>query len=600
MADDHGDAHDAILGTAHRWLAVEPDPDIAIELADLIERADADQDGTATDELAARFAGRLQFGTAGLRAAVGAGPMRMNRLVVRQAAAGLGEWLLDGQETGTIPDAARRGVVIAYDARRKSDLFAFDTARVLAAMGIRTMLHPGVQPTPVLSWSITGIEAAAGVVVTASHNPPADNGYKVFLATGSQIVDPVDRQISECIDRFDPLAVPLAADDDPHIIRLDTSWVDAYVDAIPAVRLRPEVAGGVVAYTAMHGVGGAVLERAFAAAGFDPPVVVAEQHQPDGTFPTVSFPNPEEPGAMDLLLDVARRCGAHVALANDPDADRLGAAIPQRDGSWRRLTGDEIGWLFADHILANTTGDDRLVITTIVSSSLLARMAEAAGVECEETFTGFKWIGKIVTERPDRRFVFGYEQALGYLVTNRPLDKDGISAAVMMAEITGLALADGVTLEDRLDAIADSLRSVRHRRAVRPARSGGRRRVGAGDRGESARRSGRPHGGVGFVVSRGGPRPPGGGRWHAVADPPERHRTEGQALRRGRRRRSVRPRRPPHRPRRLSPRLIGSLVRLGPGPERTRFVWGRGRNEPGSFGVGAGTNRTFRGCGRVR
>ena len=454
MADDHGDAHDAILGTAHRWLAVEPDPDIAIELADLIERADADQDGTATDELAARFAGRLQFGTAGLRAAVGAGPMRMNRLVVRQAAAGLGEWLLDGQETGTIPDAARRGVVIAYDARRKSDLFAFDTARVLAAMGIRTMLHPGVQPTPVLSWSITGIEAAAGVVVTASHNPPADNGYKVFLATGSQIVDPVDRQISECIDRFDPLAVPLAADDDPHIIRLDTSWVDAYVDAIPAVRLRPEVAGGVVAYTAMHGVGGAVLERAFAAAGFDPPVVVAEQHQPDGTFPTVSFPNPEEPGAMDLLLDVARRCGAHVALANDPDADRLGAAIPQRDGSWRRLTGDEIGWLFADHILANTTGDDRLVITTIVSSSLLARMAEAAGVECEETFTGFKWIGKIVTERPDRRFVFGYEQALGYLVTNRPLDKDGISAAVMMAEITGLALADGVTLEDRLDAIA--------------------------------------------------------------------------------------------------------------------------------------------------
>ena len=455
MADDHGDAHDAILGTAHRWLAVEPDPDIAIELADLIERADADQDGTATDELAARFAGRLQFGTAGLRAAVGAGPMRMNRLVVRQAAAGLGEWLLDGQETGTIPDAARRGVVIAYDARRKSDLFAFDTARVLAAMGIRTMLHPGVQPTPVLSWSITGIDAAAGVVVTASHNPPADNGYKVFLATGSQIVDPVDRQISECIDRFDPLAIPLAADDDPHIIRLDTSWVDAYVDAIPAVRLRPEVTGGVVAYTAMHGVGGAVLERAFAAAGFDPPVVVAEQHQPDGTFPTVSFPNPEEPGAMDLLLDVARRCGAHVALANDPDADRLGAAIPQRDGSWRRLTGDEIGWLFADHILTNTTGDDRLVITTIVSSSLLARMADAAGVQCEETFTGFKWIGKIVTERPDRRFVFGYEQALGYLVTNRPLDKDGISAAVMMAEITGLALADGVTLEDRLDAIAD-------------------------------------------------------------------------------------------------------------------------------------------------
>ena len=475
MADDHRDPNEAILETAHRWLAVEPDPDIAVELADLIERASADPDGPSVDEpsvdepsvdepsvdvsaaaeLADRFAGRLQFGTAGLRAAVGAGSMRMNRLVVRQAAAGLGGWLLDGEETGAIPDAARRGVVIAYDARRKSDLFALDTARVLAAMGIRAMLHQGVQPTPVLSWSITGIEAAAGVVVTASHNPPADNGYKVFLATGSQIVDPMDRQISECIDRFDPLAIVLAAEDDPHIIYLDTSWVDAYVDAIPAVRLRPEVRGGVVAYTAMHGVGGAVLEQAFEAAGFDPPVVVAEQHVPDGTFPTVSFPNPEEPGAMDLLLDVARRCGAHVALANDPDADRLGAAIPQPDGSWRRLTGDEIGWLFADHILANTTGDDRLVVTTIVSSSLLGRMAEAAGVHSEETFTGFKWIGRIVTERPDLRFVFGYEQALGYLVTNRPLDKDGISAAVLMAEITGLALAEGVTLQDRLDAIAE-------------------------------------------------------------------------------------------------------------------------------------------------
>ncbi len=297
MADDS-------IGTAHLWLANEPDPDIAVELADLIERAERG-DGA---ELRERFAGRLQFGTAGLRAAVGAGPMRMNRLVVRQAAAGLGQWLLDCEQTGAIPDAAQRGVVIAYDARRKSDIFAFDTARVLAALGIRSMIHPGVQPTPVLAWSITGLDAAAGVVVTASHNPPADNGYKVFLAAGSQIVDPVDRQISECIDRFDPLAIVLAGEDDPLITYLDTTWVDAYIDAIPAVRLRPEVAGGTVAYTAMHGVGGATIERAFAAAGFDPPVVVAAQHVPDGTFPTVAFPNPEEPGAMDLLLEVAREC----------------------------------------------------------------------------------------------------------------------------------------------------------------------------------------------------------------------------------------------------------------------------------------------------
>jgi phosphomannomutase len=381
--------------------------------------------------------------------------MRMNRLVVRQAAAGLPVEDPLGEAGGSIPDAARRGVVIAHDARRKSDHFAEDTARVLAALGVRAMLHPGVQPTPVLAWSITGLAAAAGVVVTASHNPPADNGYKVYLATGSQIVAPIDSEISERIARFDPLSVELAPADHELIERLGTEWVDRYVDFVPSVRLRPDVAGVPVAYTAMHGVGGAVLLRAFDAAGFDPPYVVAQQQEPDGTFPTVAFPNPEEPGAMDLLLETARQCGAAVALANDPDADRLGVAIPQPDGSWRRLSGDEIGWLFADHILAHTEGDDRLVVTTLVSSSLLGRMADAAGVHGEETFTGFKWIGKIATERPELRLVLGYEQALGYLVAPRPLDKDGISAAVLMAEITAVAVADGVTLQDRLDAIAE-------------------------------------------------------------------------------------------------------------------------------------------------
>jgi phosphomannomutase len=440
-----------LLTTARAWLAAEPDADLRDELGALIlaaERGDA-------AGLAERFDGRLQFGTAGLRAAVAAGPMRMNRLVVRQAAAGLGQWLLDREADGTIPDAARRGVVIAHDARRKSDLFADDTARVLAAMGIRSMLHPGVQPTPVLAWSITGIGAAAGVVVTASHNPPADNGYKVYLDTGSQIVSPVDTEISACIAQFDPLTVALADASDPLIERLDDTWVDRYVEFVPTVRLRPEVPGVAVAYTAMHGVGGAVVLRAFDAAGFDAPFVVGAQQEPDGTFPTVSFPNPEEPGAMDLLIETAQACDAHVALANDPDADRLGAAIPQADGSWRRLSGDEIGWLFADHILAHTTGDDRLVVTTLVSSSLLSRMAEAAGVHSEETFTGFKWIGKIATERPDLRLVLGYEQALGYLVAPRPLDKDGITAAVLMAEVAAVAAADGVTLQDRLDSIAD-------------------------------------------------------------------------------------------------------------------------------------------------
>ena len=446
-----GPSVDGLIATANAWLAAEPDDDIRAELSTLIGAAERGD----VDDLAERFDGRLQFGTAGLRAAVAAGSMRMNRLVVRQAAAGLGRWLLDAEASGDIADAATRGVVIAHDARRKSDAFADDTARVLAAMGIRSMLHPGVQPTPVLAWSITGMGAAAGVVVTASHNPPADNGYKVYLDTGSQIVSPIDTDIADRIAQFDPLSIELAPADDPLIERLDDSWADRYVEFAPSVRLRPDVAGVSVAYTAMHGVGGATVLRAFDAAGLPAPHVVAAQQEPDGTFPTVSFPNPEEPGAMDLLLVEAQACDAKVALANDPDADRLGVAIPQPDGTWRRLSGDEIGWLFADYILANTSGDDRLVVTTLVSSSLLARMAEAAGVHSEETFTGFKWIGKIATDRPDQRLMLGYEQALGYLVAPRPLDKDGITAAVLMAEIAAVADSEGQTLQDRLDSIAE-------------------------------------------------------------------------------------------------------------------------------------------------
>lgn len=458
VADDSADPIDAagLIERAVAWLEAEPDADIRAELTTLIDAARTDH-ADALADLADRFSGRLQFGTAGLRAAVAAGSMRMNRLVVRQAAAGLGRWLLDQQASGAIADAASRGVVVACDARRKSDAFALDTCRVLAALGIRSMLHPGLTATPVLAWSITGLNAAAGVVVTASHNPPADNGYKVFLETGSQIVSPVDSEISDRIGAIDPLAVSIAREDDHLIQRLDLSWQEAYVASVPKVRLRPDVTGVPVAYTAMHGVGAETIEMAFAAAGFDVPIPVVEQHEPDGTFPTVSFPNPEEPGAMDLLLETAASSGAAIALANDPDADRLGVAIPQADGSWRRLSGDEIGWLFADHILSNTSGDDRLVVTTLVSSSLLGRIANSHGVHSEETFTGFKWIGKLAIERAEvgQRFVFGYEQALGYLVADRPLDKDGITAAVLMAEIAACAAADGVTVQDRLDALAE-------------------------------------------------------------------------------------------------------------------------------------------------
>lgn len=442
----------AVRAEAERWLEAEPDGDVRAELQQLLEGAVID----AADQLAERFAGRLQFGTAGLRAAVGAGPMRMNRLVVRQAAAGLAEHLL-----ATDPDARERGVIIGYDARRKSDVFATDTARVMAAKGIRAMVFDRTLPTPVLAWSITEVGASAGIVVTASHNPPADNGYKVYLGDGGQIVPPSDELISAQIERVDPLTVELAAADDPLISAVGDDMIDAYVAMTATVRLRPEVPGVPVAYTPMHGVAGAIVVRAFESAGLPTPTVVREQFEPDAAFPTVAFPNPEEPGAMDLLLESARDAGAHVAIASDPDGDRLGAAIPQADGSWRRLGGDEIGWLFADHILRHTAppegqADDRLVVTTLVSSSLLARMAEAHGVRSVETFTGFKWIARTVLDHPDLRFVFGYEQALGYLVAPRPLDKDGITAAVMFAEIAAVAAAEGTTLQERLDSIGDT------------------------------------------------------------------------------------------------------------------------------------------------
>lgn len=433
--------NDDANGTARRWLAAEPDADIAAELDALLRGEPA--------ELSARFAGRLLFGTAGLRGAVGAGPLRMNRLVVRQAAAGLVDHLLAED-----PSAAKRGLLIGYDARRKSDAFALDTARVAAARGMRARLLPRPLPTPVLAWNITELGAAGGVMVTASHNPPADNGYKVYLGTGAQIVPPADEQISARIAAVDPTTVELAPEDHPLVEHLDESPYEAYLAAVPHVRLRPDVAGVPIVATALHGVGGETLLAAFDRAGFPRPGVVAAQQQPDAAFPTVPFPNPEEPGAMDLLLDLADETGAVLAIANDPDADRLGAAIPAEGGGWRKLSGDEIGWLLADHILGHTSGDDRLVVTTLVSSSLLARIAADHGVHCEETFTGFKWIAHTALSHPELRFVFGYEQALGFLVTGQPLDKDGITAAVLMAEIAAVAAAEGTTVQGRLDSLA--------------------------------------------------------------------------------------------------------------------------------------------------
>jgi phosphomannomutase len=429
---------------AEKWLLAEPDEDMRHELQALIDGSIA--------ELEDRFSGRLMFGTAGLRAEVGAGPNRMNRLVVRQAAAGLVDYLLRSVE-----GAADAGILIGFDARRKSDVFALDTARVAAARGMKALLLPRLLPTPVLAWNITQLGVAAGVMVTASHNPPQDNGYKVYLSSGAQIVPPNDALISDAIESFDPTEVELAPVNSPLIEVLGNACIDEYLNWLPTVRLVGYLPSIKVAYTAMHGVGGDTAVKAFASAGFAPLVIVEAQQEPDGSFPTVSFPNPEESGAMDLVVELARQSGAAIALANDPDADRLGVAIPtsgDTSGDWRLLRGDEIGWLLGDHILRHTQGDDRLVVTTLVSSSLLGKMAQKNGVAFEETFTGFKWIADAAMRRSDRRLVFAYEQALGYLVANRPLDKDGISAALLMTEIASLAARDGVTLQDRLDQIA--------------------------------------------------------------------------------------------------------------------------------------------------
>jgi len=428
-----------LLHAARAWMADDPDPATRAELTALLEADDEAQ-------VAERFAGRLQFGTAGLRGELGAGPMRMNRVTVRRAAAGLARYLLDD-----VQGAAARGVVVGRDARTNSDVFAEDSARLLAAAGIRTYVMPGPLPTPVLAYAVTHLNAVAGVMVTASHNPPRDNGYKVYLQDGNQIVSPIDVAISRCIDAVGDLsAVAIAEPDDARIVRLGTEIVDAYLDHVPSVRLVPDAGDVKVAYTAMHGVGRDVLVAAFDRVGFSPPVQVTAQVEPDPAFPTVSFPNPEEPGAMDQLLALAGSVGADLAIANDPDADRLGAAVPLPGGGWRPLKGDELGWLLGDHILRHTSGADRLVVTTLVSSTLLGRMAQAAGVQYAETFTGFKWIAQAVLARPQARFVFGYEQALGYLVTRQPLDKDGITAAVLLAEAAAVAKRDGVTLLDRL------------------------------------------------------------------------------------------------------------------------------------------------------
>nr|WP_204263363.1 phospho-sugar mutase [Geodermatophilus normandii] len=394
-----------------------------------------------TAELGRRFAGPLTFGTAGLRGPLRAGPAGMNAAVVTRAAAGLGAWL-------TAAGSGGGGVVVGFDARRRSDEFARITAAVLSAAGFAVSVLPRPLPTPVLSAAVRSLGCVAGVMVTASHNPPQDNGYKVYLADGAQLVPPADREIEAAIAAVGPARdVPTCDDWETLGDDVEAGYVAAVVRALQPDRV-PAADRGVVtvAYTAMHGVGAATTRAVFAAAGFAPPVSVPEQDAPDPAFPTVAFPNPEEPGAVDLLLALAARSGADVAIAEDPDADRCSVVC---DG--RQLTGDEVGALLADWLLRR--GARGTYASSLVSGSLLHALTQAHGVRFAETPTGFKWIIRAGTDAEP--LVFGYEEALGYAVTPEVArDKDGISAALAVALLTAELKATGRTLVDRLDELA--------------------------------------------------------------------------------------------------------------------------------------------------
>jgi phosphomannomutase len=427
---------------AEAWIAADPDPVTRAELADLLSAGD-------TAGLADRFGEPLRFGTAGLRAALGAGPARMNRAVVRRTTAGVARWVTDRG-----PAAVSSGVVVGRDARHGSTAFAADVADVLASFGIAVHALSRPLPTPITAFAVRRLGAAAGVMVTASHNPAADNGYKVYAGDGAQIIPPDEGAIAAAADAG---AVPSSGTPIGVVATVDEAMLAGYREAVLGL-LDPAGPRALRAvYTPMHGVGGAVLPGLLVDAGFDPPLVVAEQAEPDPDFPTVPFPNPEEAGALDLAIATARRRDADVVLANDPDADRVAVAVPGRDGRWRAFTGDELGILIADRCLLASSGPGRLVATTVVSSVMLSKLAAEAGVAYQETLTGFKWIARAASQQPGHHLVFGYEEALGYTIGDLVADKDGMSAALVVAEMAARARAEGRSLLDDLDALSARL-----------------------------------------------------------------------------------------------------------------------------------------------
>ena len=429
------------------WLEQDPDPETVAELRALLDAAQAGDDQAQT-VITDRFSTRLSFGTAGLRGAIAAGPNRMNRVVVIQAAAGLARYLLANAREGKTPS-----VVIGFDGRKNSEVFARDTAEIMSGLGVEALLMPRMLPTPVLAFSVRELNASAGVMVTASHNPAADNGYKVYLGGddhGSQIVSPADAHIAEQID------IVAAQMNVGELARgpfstIAESVIENYISqtALVAGTSVPSAQPHFV-YTAMHGVGYETFAAVISRAGFAAPEVVAEQNIPDATFPTVEFPNPEEPGALDLAYALARKTNAELIVANDPDADRLAVAIPDETAAegYRRLTGNELGallgWRTAREL--SSTNKPGTLACSIVSSPALSAVAEHYGLDFRWTLTGFKWVSRV------ENLAFGYEEALGYLVNPGTIrDKDGISAAVALLSIVSELKSHGSTLSDHLD-----------------------------------------------------------------------------------------------------------------------------------------------------
>ncbi|MEZ8012621.1 MULTISPECIES: phospho-sugar mutase [Vibrio] len=442
---------------AMNWLARDPDPRTREELQYLIDEG-------MHDELEDRFIQRLEFGTAGLRGKVGCGPNRMNRLVIQETATGLGHYLIEHVE-----NASMRGVVVGYDGRLDSKQFAIDTASVLTALGIKVYLTSNVAATPIVAFGIEHFNAAAAVVVTASHNPPEYNGFKVYWENGAQIIPPHDAGIAAEIDIASTKAIPLMSLSDAEtqgkLVWLTEGYYQTYRAAInqsPHVSKEIESANTTITYTAMHGVGAQMAEDLLHNSGFHKVFSVAEQREPDGHFPTVNFPNPEEKGAMDLVVNLAKSVDADIACANDPDADRFAVAVRTddkvrtEDASYKMLTGDQVGVLFAHYLLSKPHTKNQLVGNSIVSSTLLEKVANSHGATYFQTLTGFKWLANIGMQLEDEKneFLFAYEEALGYTIGTQVRDKDGLSAIVVFAQLVEELKSQGRTVWDLLAQIS--------------------------------------------------------------------------------------------------------------------------------------------------